>query len=141
MITEKLRDFIKVKCSYLEEFHKGIGVDHLDKDDTAYMISTVPAKKIIKTYIDGSSDRQYVFAFCSRESYGPDVRRQIENIKFYELFDEWLDECTETKDFPDLGENIQVKKIEAQSTGYLFDVGADKARYQIQCRVIYHQNK
>ena len=32
-----------------------------------------------------------------------------------------------------------IKKIEAITCGYVFDTELDKAKYQIQCRIIYKQ--
>lgn len=139
-ITKQVREFVK-SCPFLVEFNKGIGVDHLGVDDTSYMISPVPAKKILKSYIDGSSDRQYVFVFASREAYGPDVVQNLENIGFYEQFEGWLEECALEKALPDLGEGKNAKKIEAQSTGYLYNTEVGRGVYQIQCRLVYYQER
>ena len=58
---------------------------------------------------------------------------------FYEDFSDWLDEQTKSGNLPIMREGLTPTKIEAISSGYLFDVSGDlsNARYQIQCRLIY----
>lgn len=135
-----IREFIK-GCPHLEEFHKGIGVDYLAEDDTAYMIESVPGKPILRRYINGDTDRQFLFAFSTQEAYGSDVKQNLENIGFFDNFSAWLEQCTDEGNLPTLGENQTAKKIEVTSTGYAYNTGVDKAQYRIQCRLIYLQRK
>lgn len=135
-----IREFIK-GCPCLDEFNKGIGVDYLAEDDTAYMVEAVPGKPIVKRYINGDTDRQCIFAFSTREAYGSNVKQNLENIGFFDDFAAWLERCTEEGKLPALGENQVAKKIEVISTGYAYDTGVDKAQYRIQCRLVYLQEK
>lgn len=137
-IIESIRNYIR-ECPYLDEFNKGINVDYLGENTTSYMIEEVPAPSIIKKYIDGSSVRQYLFVFASREIYGNDVIQNIENSGFYEDFANWLEEQTFAENLPILDRNKEARSIEATTSGYLFNVEMDKASYQIQCRLTYFQ--
>ena len=134
-ILESIRKFIST-CPYLNEFAQGIGVDFLSEEATSYSIEEVPANPIVKKYIDGSSIRQFIFIFSSREAYGSDVFVNLDNIGFYEKFYSWIEEQNLKGNLPDIigGESL---KIEAQTNGYAFDTDIDKARYQIQCRLTY----
>ena len=80
-----------------------------------------------------------MFVFASRFYYSDETRNNIENSGFYEDFSDWLDEQTKTGNLPAMREGLIPSKIEAMSSGYLFDVSGDlsNARYQIQCRLIY----
>lgn len=138
MIMEAIRDIIK-KCPYLDEFYQSIGVDHLGKDSTSYSIESVPGKQILKRDIVGNTKRQYLFNFASREAYGEDVRNQIDNIGFYEHFSDWLEQVSTEGDFPELEQGKEILKIEAITGGYAFDTDMQKAKYQIQCRLVYYQ--
>ena len=40
---------------------------------------------------------------------------------------------------PELGENKIPIKVETLNSGYLYDVDGEKARYRIECRLIYRQ--
>lgn len=135
-LIESIRDFI-VTCPFLSDGR--VNIDYAGVSPTEYTINGTPINKVVKRYIDGSSIRQFAFVFGSVERYGSDARNNIENSGFYEDFDEWLDQQTRLGNLPDLGENRQAQKMEAQSTGYLFDNSDNTARYQIQCRILYLQ--
>ncbi|WP_415347948.1 chloramphenicol resistance protein [Clostridium perfringens] len=141
-IIESIRNFIK-KCPCLEEFEGAIriGVDYLDKESTTYSIEKVPCNPIIKKYVDGSCKKQELFIFSSRESYGPDVFNNLDNINFYEKFAEWLEEQNCNKSLPKLTGKYEAEKLEVTSNGYAFQTDVDKARYQIQLRLIYIERK
>lgn len=137
-IIESVKNFITGSCPCFGEY-KSVNVDFLPEDPNTYSIEEVPAEPILETYLDGSTVRQFVFVFASRVNYSDEIRNNIDNCGFYEDFAEWLEECTENEIFPDLGEGKAPTKIEAISSGYLFDISGDlsNARYQIQCRLIY----
>lgn len=136
-IVQCVRDFI-MKCPFLNEGK--INVDYLGLDVTEYSIDAVPAETVIKKYIDGSSERQFLFNFASIEYYGADVIQNIDNSGFYERFAKWLDDMSSSGELPEMPEGTKPIKIEALSSGYMFDSNTDTARYQIQCRLLYYQN-
>lgn len=136
-IIESVKNFI-LTCPFLEEL-AAINVDFLPDSPDTYSIEEVPTNAVIQTYLDGSQERQFVFVFASRFYYSDETRNNIENSGFYEDFSDWLDEQTKTGNLPVMREGLTPSKIEAMSSGYLFDVSGDlsNARYQIQCRLIY----
>ena len=140
-IIEAVRDYI-LTCPLLEEFAR-INVDFLPEDVTTYSVESVPTTTIISTDIDGSTTRQFVFVFASRLIYTDELRNNIDNSGFYEDFENWLEANSDNGVFPVLAEGLTPTKIEAMSSGYLFDIAGDfsNARYQIQCRLIYDKEK
>lgn len=138
-IIESVREFIST-CPHLNEFAEGIGVDFLGTEATSYSIEEVPSNPIVKKYIDGSSVRQFLFIFSSREAYSEDAFINLNNIGFYEKFYNWIEEQSLNKNLPQItcGESL---KIEALTNGYAFDTDIDKARYQIQCKLTYFKEK
>lgn len=141
-VIESIRNFIK-KCPYLEEFEGAIkiGVDYLDKESTTYSIEKVPCNPIIKKYVDGSCKKQELFIFSSRESYGPDVFNNLDNINFYEKFAEWVEEMNVKGELPLLDNGRSSEKLEVTSNGYAFQTDVDKAQYQIQLKLIYIEER
>lgn len=140
-IIESVKNFI-LTCPYLDAL-KQVNVNFLpDKPDT-YSIEEIPTEPVIRTFVDGSSERQFVFVFASRLHYSDEIRNNIDNSGFFESFQNWLDECTECGNLPKMADNLTPYKIEAQSSGYLFDINGDfqNARYQIQCRLLYDKEK
>ena len=140
-IIEAVRDYL-LTCPLLEELAR-INVDFLPEDASTYSIESVPTQTIISTDIDGSTTRQFVFVFASRLLYTDELRNNIENSGFYEAFEEWLETNSDNGVFPELAKGLTPTKIEAMSSGYLFDIAGDftMARYQIQCRLIYDKEK
>ena len=136
-IIESVKNFI-LTCPCLVEL-SAVNVDFLPESPDTYSIEEVPTNAVIQTYLDGSQERQFVFVFASRFYYSDEVRQNIENSGFYEDFSDWLDEQTKKGDLPIMREGLTPTKIEAMSSGYLFDISGDlsNARYQIQCRLIY----
>jgi hypothetical protein len=136
-IIESVKNFI-LTCPYLADL-AAVNVDFLPDSPDTYSVEGVPANSVIETYLDGSQVRQFVFVFASRFYYSDETRNNLENSGFYEAFSDWLDEQTKTGNLPIMREGLTPSKIEAMSSGYLFDVSGDlsNARYQIQCRLIY----
>lgn len=136
-IIESVRNFIKT-CPHLVEYCGAVrvNVDYLSNSPTTYSIEGVPVEPILKKYVNGTV-RQYVFIFCSRESYGEDVRTNIDNSGFYENFSNWLEKCTLDCNLPILDKGMEPWSIEAITSGYAFDTDADNAKYQIQVKLKY----
>lgn len=138
-IIEAVKNFI-LNCPHLDELKK-VNIDFLPSDPDTYSIEEIPSEPILKEYIDGSSDRQFVFVFASRMLWNDEVINNIQNSGFFEKFQNWLEECTENDILPQMAEGMTAYKIEAVSNGYLFDVNGNSqyARYQIQCRLLYEK--
>ena len=139
-IIESIQKYIQ-ECPLLPEFSR-LCVDYLPQGTNTYSIEEVPAQAILRTNIDGSTERQFLFVFASRLFYSEELRNNIDNSGFFEDFAEWLEEQTDNDNLPELEAGKKASKIEAISSGYLFDVSGDlaTARYQIQCRLTYDQD-
>ena len=138
MIIDALKEFMQ-RCPLIEEFNSAIGVDNLPEKNDGFAIETVPCEPIKKRFINGDANKQYMFNFTSKSSYGEDIRQNIENVGFYEKFAQWLDECTANGNLPILQAGMTPQKIIAVTTGYIFDTEVDTAKYMIQCRLDYFQ--
>ena len=115
-------------------------VDWLPAEAQAYTVDSVPAEPVLKTYMDGSSRRQFLFQVASRAFFAPDVENQAGNMGWFEAFAQWVEAWNLRRDFPDLGPGRKCRAMEILSTAYPFSVSEDgMARYQIQMRLIYEQ--
>lgn len=114
-------------------------VDNIGPNTTEYAIIPLPGSKIIENYVDGSSLREYPFAFQSMESTADDLER-LENNGFFELLGEWMESQTAKGILPILGSGKTAEAIETSNWGFLFEQG-DSATgvYQVTCRLIYKQ--
>jgi len=138
-IIESIKDYI-MTCPFLEEL-SNVNVDFLPEDPLTYSIEQTPSEPILKRYLDGSTERQITFVFACRMFYSDELINNINNSGFFEKFQEWLFENSENDKLPELEEGLVPYRIEAISSGYLYDISGDlsNARYQIQCRLIYEK--
>lgn len=136
-IIESVREFI-ARCPYLDEY-AALLVDRLEGDVDSYSIEPIPCSPIVKRYVNGQTVRRYEFHLASTEAYTIEVLDQISNSTFYEQFADWLEQCSRSRNLPDLGDGKLATKIEALTPGYLATTNESTARYVIQCRLTYMQ--
>lgn len=135
-IIEAIRTYLGT-CPLLEGGK--LNVDFLPPEATTYSVDVVPVQPIIKRYMDKSSKRQFLFVLATRSYYGSHIRQQMDNLCFFEEFEEWLDYQNRAQNFPNLGEGRRGQKLEVTTSGYVFAPDTDTARYQIQCKLSYFQ--
>lgn len=136
-IIESVRNYL-LTCPLLNDGR--VNIDWLGAEPAEYSIDGSPVNPIVKRYADGGTIRQFNFVFSSVEAYGQDVLNNIENSGFYEDFAEWLEKQNKTKILPEMDNGRKAIGIEALNTGYLFENTVDRARHQIQCRLLYYMD-
>lgn len=65
----------------------------------------------------------------------------IANSGFYDDFADWIERNNWQGIFPDLGDYRTPYRIDIASSGYAYDTGDDTARYQIQLKLMYYQDR
>lgn len=118
-----------------------IQVDFLGAEAGAYSLEVTPCAEWVRRYVDGSGVKQFQFLLASREPFDESIRRQLDNIRFYEEFTAWLDAQSKNGTLPELGAGRTAVSLETVSSGYAFQQGDRTARYQMQCRLTYLQEK
>lgn len=138
-IIESIRDFI-AGCPLLKN---GVllNVDRLGATEIEYTVDGEITNPVLRQYTDGSSLRQFEFVFASRERYGADTLQNIANSGFYEDFADWIETQSNTGNLPELGKYRVPQYIEVLSGGYVFDSDDSTARYQIQLKFVYYQDR
>ena len=112
-------------------------VDALGNEPVEYMLETGVTTPVIRSYLDGSSVRQYLFNFNSREYYSLDRVQAIQNSTFYEKFCNWVEEQSKAGNLPDLPEGCEAQQMVVLTPGYMFDATLQNARYQVQLQLQY----
>lgn len=136
VIVEKLRLYFDEHVSLATEF-ENILIDFLDKEAITYTIEPIPTDYIVSSYTDGSSLRQFVFQFSSREYYDESVAQQISNLGFYEKFQNEIETNNNSKILPDID---GIQSIECLNYGTIQDVQTGTAKYSIQMRITYFRD-
>lgn len=135
-IIESVRTFLNT-CGLFDG--EKLNIDFLPEDAATFSVDVVPVQPIVKRYLDGSSQRQFLFVVATRAYYGTMIRQQIDNLGFFEDFAAWIEAQNRAKNFPDLGDDRKATKLEVTTSGYVFTPDLETARYQIQCRLSYTQ--
>ena len=138
-IIESIRNFI-AKCPLLKDGCL-LNVDRLGDTEIEYTVDGEMTSPILKKYVDGSSLRQFNFIFASREQYGSDTLQNSANSGFYEDFADWIETQSDSGNLPELDEFRIPQYIEVLSGGYVFDTNDSTARYQIQLKFVYYQDR
>lgn len=124
-----------IGCELLKD--GALRVDYLGEKPVEYTIEVMPCDPVVKRYLGGSTVRQYLFAFGSREFYSQERLQNIQNSAFYELLADWVETRSMSGILPELPDGMEAQQLEVVSSGYLFDGSMTNARYQIQLRLLY----
>lgn len=116
-----------------------VWVNFLGEDPRQFSVMSVPGKTATEDII-GNKTIEYPFAFGSTESTAENIER-LSSVEFYEAFSEWLEEQTEAGNFPDLGTNRTVERIEALDLATIIERTTDTGVYQILCKLIYQEER
>ena len=124
-----------IGCELLKD--GALRVDYLGEKPLEYTIEVLPCDPVVKRYLGGSTVRQYLFAFGSREFYSQERLQNIQNSAFYERLVDWVETKSMSGVLPELPDGMEAQQLEVVSSGYLFDGSMTNARYQIQLRLLY----
>lgn len=117
--------------------NSNINVDFLSNEPIEYVIEPIPVEPVIRQYADGSSLRQFVFQFGSREYFGADVIQNMKNTEFYEDFSELIGDNNRKGVLPKIN---GIQSIECLNNGTINEDNTDNAKYVIQMRITYYKN-
>lgn len=134
-MVDKIRDYFLKNVSLAKEFDN-ILADFLGDEATSYTIEPIPVEPVVKSYADGGSLNQFVFQFGSREFYDNSVAQNINNLGFYEKFQEEIETNNKNGVLPDVK---GIQSIECLNNGTIQDVQSGTAKYVIQMRITYEK--
>ena len=117
--------------------NSNINVDFLSNKPIEYVIEPIPMEPVIRQYADGSSLRQFVFQFGSREYFGADVIQNMKNTEFYENFSALIEDNNKKGVLPKIK---GIQSIECLNNGTINEDNTDNAKYVIQMRITYYKN-
>ncbi len=112
-------------------------VDALGGGPVEYALESAITSPVIRTYVDGSSIRQYQFNFNSREAYSMDRVMAIQSESFYEDFCNWVEEQSMAGNLPEMPRGCEAQSLEVLAPGFLLDATMENAHYQAQLVLRY----
>lgn len=141
-IVEAVKSYIE-KCPYLNDLTNLVRVNYLEGIEDSFSIEEVPNEDgtIRVRNIDGSTEREFNFVLACMFDYSKELETNIENSAFFENFQEWIENNNDEGIYPTLGKGCIPFDLQISTTGYLFFISEkqDKARYQIQLKLLYEK--
>ena len=110
----------------------------LGTDPVEYALESAITSPVVRTYVDGSSIRQYQFNFNSREAYSMDRIMAIRNESFYEDFCNWVEKQNVSGNLPEMPEGCEAQALTVLAPGFMLDATMENAFYQIQLQLKYY---
>lgn len=112
-------------------------MDALGGEPVEYALETGITSPVVRTYVDGSSIRQYQFHFNSREAYSMDRILAMQNEAFYENFCNWVEEQSMIGNLPEMPEGCEAQSLNVLAPGFMLDATMENAFYQVQLQLQY----
>lgn len=132
-MIKTIKEYFIENVTLAEEF-KNILADFLGEDATDYIIETIPIEPILRPYSDGGYLGQLTFNFGSREYYDDSNNQNIENLGFYEKFQNEIEENNKKHILPKID---GIQSIECLGNGTIQDTQKGTAKYTIPMRITY----
>ena len=116
------------------------GVDYLGSKATECAIYALPSTLKYTEDVIGTityNKRQVrSFVLAVRFPFSDDAQRNLENLKFFDVVQQWMYEQNELKNFPEIEEGAVVSIIPTK-TQCVVSANADSADYQLQFSITY----
>lgn len=131
----KLRDYLFGIINTLTESSKyQINADMLANDIENYSLNKMPTQPVIERWITGDEYCRDIFTFRSRKAYSQDVIVNLENIGFFEEFENIIKENNKNKILPDID---GIEEISCLNCGTLVVADTNDAIFDIQIQITY----
>lgn len=135
MIIDAIKSYFENECDLFTG--KKLNVNCLSEKVHSCVIELTPSKPLIQKYTDGSSLNQKTFMIATREFFDNETIQNLQTAQFYEMFEEFILKQNDTGNLPKLDDGYTSVELEILNSGYVQDVTGNKARYQINLRLIY----
>lgn len=115
-----------------------INADMLSKDINDYSLDKIPTDSYVEKWITGNTLKQDTFSFRSRKTYSQDTINNLNNIAFFEQFEDKIKSNNEAGVLPEI-EGIE--SIECLNCGTMIANETNTAIFNIQIRITYREQE
>lgn len=130
----KLRSYLMDVISEIKENYKELNIDFLSNEPNNYSLDKIPTSSEIERWITGETLRRDVYSLRSRMDYSADTISNIENVGFYEIFENAIRTKNKEKDLPEI-EGIEA--IKCLNCGTMVKANTNTAEFDIQIQIEY----
>lgn len=130
----KLRSYLMDVIGEIKENYKELNIDFLSNEPDNYSLDKIPTSSEIERWITGETLRRDVYSLRSRMDYSADTISNIENVGFYEIFENTIRTKNKEKDLPEI-EGIEA--IRCLNCGTMVKANTNTAEFDIQIQIEY----
>lgn len=139
MRIEKVREYlIEILDSMLNDKDYMFNIEFLDKEIDNYSLNRIPIDPILRRNIDGTCLKQEVYNFTSKKPYSADLDTNLNNIGFYEQFEDIVYSNNKKRILPKI-DNIE--SIECLNCGSVSIADTQECILSIQIRITWMEGK
>lgn len=132
----KLRTYLLNVIANLNENYKQLNINFLSDDINNYSLDKIPTASVVENWINGISLHRDVYNFRSRNNYSADEISNIENIGFFEKFENAIEENNKNKILPEIG---GIETIRCLNVGTMANANTNSAEFDIQIQIEYRR--
>ena len=133
----KLRNYLLNVIKTINTNTKQINANMLSNKVDNYSLDKIPVDTEIEQWIIGNVVHRDVFSFRSRMAYSQDTINNLNNIGFFEEFENIIKSNNDKGILPDI-DNIET--IECLNCGSLNSVDGTQATFNIQIQITYRES-
>lgn len=134
---EALRNYMfNVLDNLLKDKEYQINANFLDNNIDNYSLNKIPVEPIETRWITGEIIKQDTYEFTSRRPYSSDVDNNLNNIGFYEKFENVIYSNNRSKILPEID---GIQSIECLNCGALSIANTQDCVFSIQIRITYKE--
>ena len=111
-----------------------LNANMLSNEPNNYSLDKIPTEKTITKWIIGTTIQRDVYSFRSRMSYSQDTLQNLENMGFFEEFEDLIESNNRKGVLPEI-ENI--RSIECLNCGTMNYAETNTAEFDIQIQITY----
>ena len=133
----KLKTYLVNILETLTNKSKPINVNMLGDGIDNYSLDKIPTESVVTRWISGVEIHRDVYSFRSRKAYSKEVMNNLQNIGFFEEFEEGIKTNNKEVNLPDIQ---GIEKIECLNCGtMLSNDNGNTAIFDIQIQITYRR--
>lgn len=114
-----------------------INVNALSKDINSYSLDKIPTNFVVEKWITGEEIHRDVYSFRSRMSYSYDEINNLQNIGFFEKFEELIQMNNKAGELPEIN---GIEDIQCMNCGTMNSANTGTAEFDIQIQIKYKES-
>lgn len=140
--SKEVKYRIEMVQQYLLEILKGaiekLNIDYLDSKTDNYSLTRMPISPIVEKWVIPIHKKRELYTFTSRKVYSQDIATNLDNIGFFEEFENRIRENNLDCILPLID---GIESIECLNCGAKQNVTATTVVFSIQIQIVYRERQ